>query len=101
MEKTDCFGLDCVPSVDRAPSMKAKNWLQHIKKISSCENIQSILHFSFAGESIGAETSQRIVLVPYLEFMVGRKQERESFMFRQNHQENTSECKARIFHFLP
>ena len=32
MEKTDCFGLEWVPSVDGAPSIEAKNQITETSK---------------------------------------------------------------------
>ena len=103
MEETDCFGLDWVPSVDGAPSIEAKNQIATSKKFllwKTC--LQNILEFFLAVDRPGAETSQGIVLVPHLEFTVGKewkKQEGKSFMFSQDHQENVVERKAKIVSF--
>ena len=83
--------------------LKQKIRLQHQKKFllwKTC--LQNILEFFLAVDRPGAETSQGIVLVPHLEFTVGKewkKQEGKSFMFSQDHQENAVERKARIVSF--
>ena len=97
MEKTDCFGLEWLPSVDGAPSIEAKTQIATLNRFVA---VKTCLLKCFFWMLIEQELKHHMGLFLFpiwnLRLVKNGNCEREKFLFSQNHQENAVERKARI-----